>query len=425
MGILNWLGKRIRATDGSFWTAFYGGSSYAGKSVTPESALTISAVWSCVRLISETIATLPLGVYREDRDGRKQADKSHPLYRVLHDLPNADFTAAEFWEGATACLLLWGNAYAEKYISDGQVRALTLLRPEYMSVRRANDGSLEYVYSDANMEGRRRIYSESEIFHIRGFGVGLDVGLSPITYARHSLGSVLAADEAAGKMFANGVRPTGILTIDQVLTKEQRSQVKANIVEPMAGSSNAGGIFTLEAGMKFQPISMNPEDAQMLETRSFHVEEVCRWFRVPPFMIGHTEKSTSWGTGLEQQNIAFLTYALRPYLTRIEQAVKRQLIKPEERASIYAEFNLEGLLRADSAGRAALYSQGAQNGWITRNEIRAKENLHPIDGGDVLTVQSALVPLDQLGQNDDAQDAKDAVKAWLGIGEKEKPDASV
>jgi len=407
MGLLDrWRGKRIKLTDGGFWATFLGVDSYAGKPVTPDRALQLATVWSCVRLLSETIATLPLGVFEKNAEGHKQAATGHPLYKLLHDQPNADFTAVEFWEGVVACLCLWGNAYAEKSTSAGEIRALTLLRPECMTVDRDENGALRYTYTG---DGERRVYREGSIFHVRGFGAGLDTGLSPIAFARQTLGTAMAADEAAAKMFANGVRPTGVLTIDQVLKAEQREQLKKAIVEPMAGSANAGGIFTLEAGMKFQPITMNPEDAQMLETRAFHVEEICRWFRVPPFMIGHSEKSTSWGTGLEQQMIAFLTFALRPYLARIEQAVKRQLLSPVERLRFFAEFNLEGLLRADSQGRAALYNTFAQNGINTRNEIRARENLPPMPGGDVLTVQSNLVPLDQLGRFVDER-----VKALMG-----------
>lgn len=396
MGVRQWLGRRLGLTDGAFWAHWHGVEAASGKTVTVDSALQLSTAWACVRLISETVATLPLGVYRRDDAGRKEPAAGTALYGVLHDQPNADQSACEFWEGVVACLCLWGNAYAEKTTSAGQVRSLAFLRPELMEVDRDEAGALRYRYHDP--EAGVRTLAEDEVFHVRGFGVGGDLGLSPIRYARQSLGAAMAADEAAAKMLANGVRPSGVLEMDGTLTPDQRAQLRANVVEPLAGSRNAGGVFTLEAGLKFKPITMNPEDAQLLETRSFAVEDICRWFRVPPFMVGHTEKSTSWGTGLEQQNIGFLTYALRPYLTRIEQAIKRQLIPRVQRGTLFAEFNLEGLLRADSQGRAALYSQAAQNGWMTRNEIRSKDNLPPLPGGDQLTVQSNLVPLDRLGE---------------------------
>jgi HK97 family phage portal protein len=205
----------------------------------------------------------------------------------------------------------------------------------------------------------------------------------------------MAADEFAGAMFANGMRPNAILTVDQVLKETQRKQVQENIVAPYLGSENAGGVMVLEAGMKFQAVTMTPEDSQFLETRAFHVEELCRWFRVPPFMVGHTEKTTSWGSGLEQQLIGFLTFSLRPYLSRIEQAVSRALIPAPQRQSLKPEFKVEGLLRTDSAARAQFYSVMVTNGIMTRNEVRRLENLPPLDGGDDLTVQSQNVPLSE------------------------------
>jgi HK97 family phage portal protein len=186
-------------------------------------------------------------------------------------------------------------------------------------------------------------------------------------------------------MFANGIRPSGVLEYDKVFQGDQRQQVKDNIIAPMAGSKAAGSVFLLEAGMKFTPVTINPHDAEMLASRGFHVEEICRWFRVPPVMVGHGEKQTSWGTGVEQQMIGFLTFALRPYLTRIEQAIRRSLIPAEQRGTLYAEFAVEGLLRADSAARAAFYSKalgaGGSPAWMTVDEIRGLENW-PAMGGD-------------------------------------------
>jgi HK97 family phage portal protein len=241
-----------------------------------------------------------------------------PLFRLIHDSPNADYTAVEFWEGVVLCLALWGNAYAKKEFIGRRLVALTPLRCDLMDVRRNGAGQRVYRYSDPRGAAE---YSEDEIFHVRGFGGAGDMGLSPISFARQSLGTAMAADEFAGAMFANGMRPNAILTVDQVLKETQRKQVQENIVAPYLGSENAGGVMVLEAGMKFQAVTMTPEDSQFLETRAFHVEELCRWFRVPPFMVGHTEKTTSWGSGLEQQLIGFLTFSLRPYLSRIEQAV--------------------------------------------------------------------------------------------------------
>lgn len=408
--------RRLLLSDPAGWSVA-GGDSYAGKAVTPNSALQLATVWACVRLLAETVATLPLGVYERGASGGKAPARDHPLYALLHDQPNADMSACEFWECMIACLCLWGNGYAAKEMVGNRLVALTPLRPEFMKVDRRPDGSLVYKYSGP--DGCRE-FGEDEIFHLKGFGTTGLVGLSPIAFARHSLGNAMAVEEAVGKTFANGLRPTGFFLFDKLLSDPQRDQARKALVEPLQGSANAGRIGILEAGVKWQGISIDPEDAQMLQTRAFQVEEICRWFRVPPFMIGHTEKSTSWGTGLEQQMIGFLTFSLRPYLTRVEQAVKRSLIPAADRRRIFAEFNLEGLLRADSAGRAALYSVFAQNGLSTRDEIRAKENMPPMPGGNILTVQSNLVPLDQLGQAGAAgggQQVRSALLDWLFGGD--------
>lgn len=374
--------------------ALASGMGGAGKAVTPDSALSLSTAWSCVRLLSETIGTLPLGVFERKGEDKVPA-RDLPLYELLHDSPNADQTAAEYWEGQVACLGLWGNGYSEKGYSGSRLVSLTPLRPDLMRVARDRNGRRMYRYSDP--KGLREL-DEDRVFHLRGFGVGGDVGLSPISYARQTMGTALAADEVAAKFFGSGLQLSGFIDSGQPkLTPQQREDI-AKLFERFMGSTNAAKLMVLEAGMKFLPLGMNPEDAQLLATRAFHVEEICRWFRVPPFMVGHTEKSTSWGTGLEQQMIGFLTFSLRPYLTRIEQAVKKQLIPAAERAKLFVEFNLEGLLRADSAGRAAIYTTFAQNGIADRNEIRGRENWPRREGADVLTVQSNLLPLDQLGQ---------------------------
>ena len=366
--------------------------------MTPQTALQLGAVWACVRLLSETIGTLPLGVYRKDGKGRRQEYSQHGLYALLHDAPNADQSAAEFWEAVVASLCLWGNAYAEKPRNGADdLAALNFLRPDWMGVGRDAQGARVYTYN--NPRKATVTYHEDELFHVRGFGLGHDIGLPPISYARLSLGSAMTANQAASTAIESGVRGSGFLIVPGKPTPEQKKGLKETFLDPITGAGNTAKAGVLEQGMDWKSITgLPPEDLQLLETRAFHVEEICRWFRVPPFMVGHSEKSTSWGTGLEQQTIGFLTYALRPYLTRIEQAVKQQLLQPAERASVYAEFNLEGLMRADSAGRAALYSTLAQNGVYTRNEIRARENLPPADGGDVLTVQSNLIPLDKLGE---------------------------
>jgi HK97 family phage portal protein len=218
------------------------------------------------------------------------------------------------------------------------------------------------------------------------------VGLSPISYARETLFTTRQANHAAAKLYGSNLRHEGVLEMDQVMKPEQRSDAKTNILDPIL----SGGSGILEGGMKFHSLTMSAKDAQMLELLSFEVEEICRWFRIPPFMVGHTSKSTSWGTGLEQQNLGFLTYSLRPYLSRIEQTIRRSLMSPVERKSLTAEFKVEGLLRADTQTRIASYATGVQNGIYTRDEVRGWENLPPKGGAAAeLTVQSQNVPIGQ------------------------------
>lgn len=400
----------------SFWlseTGSYIGSSdvYSGKPVTIDTALGLSAFWACVRLISESIASLPLGVYEMDAKGNKIPARESELYKILHDAPNADMTAIEYIQSLVASLLIWGNSYSLKTYrgrgADRKLVSIEPLRPDLMTIRANENGSFTYIYSDTL--GHKE-YSEDEIMHVKAFGLSGRVGLSVIAFARNSLGNSMALEESSGRLYSNGLRPGGALTMPGVLKDTQRAQIRQSIADQVGGVSRSGGLIVLEGDMKYQPLSMPPEDAQMIESRGFGIEEVCRWFGVPPMLVGHTEKTTTWGTGLEQINLGFLTYTLQPYIKRIEQAVKRNLIAPADRDRLFAEFNIEGFLRADSSGRAALYSSAAQNGWMTRAEIRKKENLPEIEGSDQLTVQSALVPLDILGQMQQNSTVEDSAK---------------
>ncbi len=411
--VARWLKKSIAGAVTVLQSGYGGTDSYSGKSVNVQTALQLAAFWACVRLISETIATLPLQLYQRDARGGRTVAREHWLYTVLHDQPNANMTSVEFWEAVVAQLCLWGNAYCFKTYAGARIISLDPLKPNLMQVKTDLNGALTYHYTTAK---GIKIYGEAEIWHLKGFGIDGLIGLSPVSYARNSLGASMSSDEASGKVFANGMRSGGALKMAQILKPDQRKEIRESLAPELAGTANTGKLMVLEGGMEYQPLSMNPDDAQMLQTRAFHVEEICRWFRVPPFMVGHSEKSTSWGTGLEQQMLGFLTFALRPYLSRIEQGIKKSLLPPAERAKYHAEFSLEGLMRADSAGRAALYASAAQNGWMTRNEIRELENWPPVDGGDELTVQSNLVPISLLGKiTSTATAAKSAVLTWLSL----------
>lgn len=384
----------VREPDG--WIS-HGTHGDAGEPVNEPNVLALSAAFACVNLLSGTIATLPLMVYQTSRDGARDVARGHSLYRLLHDSPNFDQTAVDFWEFVSASVELWGNAYARKVREGGRVVALLPIRPDIVSVRRLPSDELEYTWTDS---GQRFIETDANVLHIRGFGGNPLGGLSTLQCGRHAFSLARATDRAAGAMFANGLRPSGTLTFENWLSEEQRALAKSTLTTQFVGAMNAGRPMVLEGGTKWTPLTINPEDAQMLESRGFSVEEICRFFGVPPFMIGHTEKSTSWGTGLEQQTLGFLKFTLRRRLKRIEQALEKQLLTAADRsAGITIEFNLEGLLRADSAGRADFYREMTAIGAMTINEVRALENLPPVDGGDTPRMQMQNVPITEAGQD--------------------------
>jgi HK97 family phage portal protein len=411
--IYKWLGVPVSFKDGAFWVEHYGTSSDSGVHVTVDRALQLSTVWACVRLLAETISTLPCGFFeRVDGESRRTANR-HNLYQLLHHQPNADMTAAQFWESMAAAMLLWGDAHAEKISAGNTIIALRFLQPDRVARRRLSNGAIETSFLEWG-SSKRRVIPEADLFRIPAFSIDGLIGLSAVQYGANVFGSAMAADQAAAKMFANGMRPAGILRVDKVLNPAQREQLRSSL-DAFTGSNNTGKTFVAEAGMSYDSIALPPEDAQLLETRGFAVEEICRWFRVPPFMVGHSEKSTSWGTGIEQQMIGFLTFSLRPWLTRIEQSIRRCLLTPAERQRYFAEFAIEGLMRADSAGRAAFYASAVQNGWMSRNEVRALENRPPADGGDVLTIQSNLIAMEKVNETtaDASANLRSALHSFL------------
>jgi HK97 family phage portal protein len=370
-----------------------GAESYAGKTVTPETALNLSTVYRCDRLTSESLAMLPAKIYTRDRRGEARADTDHWLYPLLHDSPNRDQTAYEFWESVGMALAMWGNSYNLKEYQGDRLIALTPVRPDSAVPYREPGGRVRYKIV---VDGVRDDVPQDRMFHIRGWGGGFNlVGASPIGLARHGLGLAMAVEEAASRFFANGLRPSGFVATDQGLKPDQRERLKLNLQE-FQGSHNAGKIMLLEHGLSYEQLTLPPEDAQMLETRGFHVQEICRWFGVPPYLAFDTEKSTSWGTGLEQQQIGYLIFTLMPYLERIEQAINKWLLRPEERLMSYAEFSVEGILRADSASRSEFYQKLVLAGIFTPDEVRALEG-RPAMGGNAgkLWMPMNQTPIDQ------------------------------
>jgi HK97 family phage portal protein len=367
------------------------GGSTAGVPVNDQAALGISTFTACLRLMASTVGVLPCPVRRSGSDGIATEARDAPLWRVLNDSPNADQTPVDYFEFVVISLLMRGNHYARKLKDGSRIIGLEPVRPDMVSVKRDRNGGLRYRWA---FDGESYDLPEDDVFHIRGFGGGPVSGMGIMNHARNSLGIAIAADAAAGAMFANGVQPTGALKFDKWLDEKQRKDAREELASQFAGANATGKPMILEGGVTWEQISLSADDAQLLQSRGWSVEEVCRWFGVPPVLIGHSKDTTAWGTGIEQLMLGFLKFTLMPYLRRIELAIGKQLLTPAERAQgLFAEFNLEGLLRGDSAARARFYEVMTRIGVMSRNECRRKENLPPVDGGDEILVQAQYVPL--------------------------------
>lgn len=405
MGIFNrWFRGRDAprdATAGSSYRFFFGGSS-SGKAVTERSAMQMTAVYSCVRILAEAIAGLPLHLYRYGGDGSKEKATDHPLYALLHDEPNPEMTSFVFRETLMTHLLLWGNAYAQIIRNGkGEVVALYPLMPNRMTVDRDEHGQLYYEYrttqDDAHtMKGSVVRLSPRDVLHVPGLGFDGLVGYSPIAMAKNAIGLAIATEEYGSKFFANGATPGGILEHPGVVKDPERVRESWNTA--FGGSANANKVAVLEEGMKYTPISISPNEAQFLETRKFQIDEIARIFRVPPHMIGDLEKSSF--SNIEQQSLEFVKYTLDPWVCRWEQSMQRALLKPDEKPQYFLKFNVDGLLRGDYQSRMNGYAVGRQNGWMSANDIRELENLDRIakeDGGDLYLVNGNMVPLVSAG----------------------------
>lgn len=391
--VLGWLGL----TDLETWREIgMMGKESAGQIVNEKTALSLSATYACVSLISETIGTLPIKIYKRLPNGDRDQDRGHGLQFIVGNSPNETTTASQFWSAVVASMVLHGNAVAEiKRNGQGKVVGLKFIHPYNQEpVFKNNSLVAVNVYEDGN----QRQLKGNSLFHIPNFGVSGDWGISTISHGCEVFGSALASRQAANSTFEKGLSPTTALTIDRVIKSEQREKYREAMKE-ISGAINAGRTAILEAGMDAKVIGINPKDAQLLESRSFSAEEICSWFRVDPSMIGKGTAVSNWGTGLEQKMIGLLTFTLRPIITRIEQAINKYLLLPSEQGSHYAEFLVEGLLRADFKSRMGGYKVMIDSGLATRDELRVKENL-PKMGGNAskLTIQSSFIPLDEAGR---------------------------
>ena len=403
--------KPKNRTAGSSY-AFYMGGSSSGKAVTERSAMQMTAVYSCVRILAEAVAGLPLHMYRYTSDGGKEKAIDHPLYRLLHDEPNPEMSSFVFRETLMTHLLLWGNAYAQIIRNGkGEVMALYPLMPNRMEVNRDSLGRLYYQYTTQSddvptVKGTTVYLDPSEVLHIPGLGFDGLVGYSPIAMAKNAIGMAIACEEYGAKFFANGAAPSGVL--EHPGTIKDPARLRETWQSQFGGSSNSGKVAILEEGMKYTPISISPEQAQFLETRKFQINEIARIFRVPPHMVGDLEKSSF--SNIEQQSLEFVKYTLDPWVIRWEQSIHRTLLNETEKKEYFVKFNLEGLLRGDYQSRMNGYATARQNGWMSANDIRELENLDRIpkaDGGDLYLINGNMLPLSDAGAYANKSDEKE------------------
>jgi len=406
MGILQGIFKaRDKPKDslgGSRYSFFFGGTT-AGKPVNEHTAMQMTAVYSCVRILAETLAGLPLHVYKYNNSGGKEKYLKHPLYKLLHDEPNPEMTSFTFRETLMSHLLLWGNAYAQIIRNArGEVIALYPLMPNKMTVDRDKSGRLFYLYQrsieDAPTLGKDSLVylDPSDVLHIPGLGFDGLVGYSPIAMAKNAIGLAMATEEYGAKFFANGAAPGGVLEHPGTIKDPQK--VKDSWNAAYQGSTNSHRVAVLEEGMKYQQIGIPPEQAQFLETRKFQINEIARIFRVPPHMLADLEKSSF--SNIEQQSLEFVKYTLDPWVVRWEQNMFRSLLMASEKPTVFIKFNVDGLLRGDYVSRMSGYATARQNGWMSANDIRELENLDRIPeelGGDLYLINGAMTKLQDAG----------------------------
>ena len=390
-----------KAADAGY--SFLFGRTTSGKPVNERTAMQTTAVYACVRILAEAVASLPLHVYEYRDDGGKKLVHDHPLYYLLHDEPNPEMTSFVFRETLMSHLLIWGNAYAQ-IIRDGAGRVLGLypLLPDKMEVQRDDKGNIYYVYSRNSDEnptfkeyGNIKLKAE-DVLHIPGLGFDGLIGYSPIAMAKNAVGMTLACEEYGASFFANGANPGGVLEHPGVL--KDPSKVRESWNSVYRGVNNAHKIAVLEEGMKYQQIGIPPEEAQFLETRKFQINEIARLYRIPPHMVGDLDKSSF--SNIEQQSLEFVKYTLDPWVIRWEQSLQRSLLLPGEKGKYFIKLNVDGLLRGDYQSRMNGYAVGRQNGWFSANDIREMENMNPIpdeEGGNLYLINGAMTKLADAG----------------------------
>lgn len=400
-GIFRSRDKPKDSTAGAAYQVYFGGTA-AGKAVNERTSMQVTAVYCCVRILSEAVASLPLHLYRYTAEGNREKAADHPLYFLLHSEPNPEMTSFIYRETMMTHLLLYGNCYSQIIRNGkGEVIALYPLMPNRMRVDRDTAGNLYYEYQTSQdeaktMNGSIVRLSPHDVLHIPGLGFDGLVGYSPIAMAKNSIGMAIACEEYGAKFFANGATPGGILEHPGVVKDPEK--VRESWQRAFGGSSNSNKVAVLEEGMKYTPISISPEEAQFLETRKFQIDEIARIFRIPPHMIGDLEKSSF--NNIEQQSLEFVKYTLDPWVCRWEQSMERALLSEDEKKNYFFKFNVDGLLRGDYQSRMQGYAIGRQNGWMSANDIRALENMDMIpeeEGGNLYLINGNMTKLKDAG----------------------------
>lgn len=359
--------------------------------VNEDSAMQLSAVWACVRLLSETVASLPVNVYRKTPKGRELAP-GHWLSLLMARKPNRYQTKVEFFETLMLNLALHGNAYAKITKVGGQIRSLLPLMASQIETKLLPDGSVVHLYhADGNVD----VLSSESVWHVKLYGNGI-VGKSPLAFGRNMFGIAQAAEQSVSKIYANGGKPSGVLSFDRLLTPAQRASVRENFATLTTGADDR--LLVIEQGVKFDAVSMSPQDIELLASRKHQIDEIARWFGVPSILINQNEGTTTLGSSAAEIISGFYKLNLRPYLERIEASVKTWLFTPDEANQYEFEFDFEGLLRTDLKTRLEGYRTAVAGTILTPNEARAIEGWPRVEGGDVLLSQVNMTPIDKLGQ---------------------------
>jgi len=382
--------------------AFGGGASASGIIVNPQNAMQAAAVYACIKVLSESVGMLPLNIYKRGANGGFDADMAHPLWELLHNQPNEYQTSVEFLECLVAHLNLRGNAYAWiNRARSGRVVEIIPMHPDHVNVREAGG---QIVYQIGTDNGSMRTVDRSEVLHIKGLTLNGWLGISPIAYARESIGLALATEKFGGQLFRNGAKMGGVLKHPGKLSDEAYGRLKKSFDAATSGE-NAHKTALLEEGMTWEKVTMNADDAQFLDTRKYQRAEIAGIFRVPAHLINDLERATF--SNIEHMSLQFVQYALMPWLNRIEKAMRRDLFSADDKKAHHLRFGVTSLLRGDAKSRAEYYASGITNGWLVRNEARAMESdlgfaLNPLEGLDV-----PLMPLNMTDGRDDPDEATD------------------